>query len=81
MIVQDVQTALDQFAHYHEIWQLDMDDELQEFMQNKPGLPEFESEILHYEELEYQIMNEAEHYDVGPIALFTGTDSYVIKQK
>jgi dynein heavy chain len=69
---KDVLNALDRFSHYHVIWEKDRDEELEEFMKQDPRLSEFEAEILHYEELEAQIMAEAEYYNVGPIALFTG---------
>ena len=41
-------------------------------MKQDPRLSEFEAQILHYEELENQINSEAEYYNVGPIALYTG---------
>jgi len=41
-------------------------------MKDDPHLSEFEAKILHYKELEQQIVAEEEHYDVGPIALCTG---------
>ena len=41
-------------------------------MKQDPRLSEFETQILHYEDLETQIQAEAEFYNVGPIALYTG---------
>ena len=64
--------ALDKFKKYHVIWQQDRDEELNEFMKQDPHLSEFEAKILYYEELEQEINSEQEHYDVGPIALYTG---------
>lgn len=50
-------------------------------MSEEPTLPEFESAILHYEELEEQIESELEHYDVGPVALFTGMPCIFLQQQ
>lgn len=66
-------TALEKFSVYAEIWCLDRDEELQIFMKEDPRLSEFEAKILHYKDLEQQIVAEEEHYAVGPIALRTGT--------
>ena len=41
-------------------------------MKQEPKLSEFEAMIVHFEEVEEAINMEPEHYDVGPIALFTG---------
>jgi hypothetical protein len=38
----------------------------------EPRLSEFEAQITHYMELGITIMEEPEHYDVGPVALYTG---------
>ena len=65
-------SALEQFTRYHIIWQKDREEDLAEFMTQDPNLSEFEAQILYYEELERDINAEQEHYDVGPIALFTG---------
>ena len=65
-------TALNQFQCYHDVWELKREDTLMEFMKTDPHLNEFETEILRYEQMEVEIMAQAEHYDVGPIALYTG---------
>ena len=65
--------ALEKFSVYSEIWCFDQDEELHLFMRDDPRLSEFEGKILHYKDLERQIIAEEEHYDVGPIALRTGT--------
>ena len=71
---KEVQNALERFSHYHAIWEKDRDEDLAEFMKQDPHLSEFESQILYYTELEETINAEAEHYDVGPIALYTGKE-------
>ena len=70
-------TALERFSHYHVIWEKDRDEELQDFMKQDPRLSEFEAMILHYRDLEADIMAEKEHYDVGPIALYTGKQQVI----
>ena len=71
-IHQEVQTALEQFNHYHSIWQRDRAEEIAEFMTREPRLSEFEWQIISYEDLERQINSEREYYNVGAIALYTG---------
>jgi len=69
-----VTSALEKFGDYHIIWQEDRDESLEKFMKDQPKLSEFESKIKYYEEMEVDINNEPVYYDVGPIALFTGTE-------
>ena len=71
-------TALQQFQCYHEVWEQDREEVLALFMKEDPGLTEFETEILKYEQMEVDIMAQAEHYDVGPIALYTGNLRYCL---
>ncbi len=65
-------TALEQFSKFREAWEGERDEILAEFIKGDPHLSEFESQIKHFESLEEEIQSEAEHYDVGPIALYTG---------
>uniref|UniRef100_A0ABM0ME01 Dynein heavy chain 5, axonemal-like n=1 Tax=Saccoglossus kowalevskii TaxID=10224 RepID=A0ABM0ME01_SACKO len=67
----EVTTALDKFKHYHEIWQKERDETLEEFMREDPKLGDFNAMILYYRSLENQILEEPEFYNVGAIALFT----------
>lgn len=64
--------ALERFNKYDTIWSKERDEELEQFMKEDPHLSEFEGQVFYYEGLEREIMAEAEHYDVGPIALYTG---------
>ncbi|XP_077982678.1 dynein axonemal heavy chain 5-like [Glandiceps talaboti] len=68
---KEVTTALDKFKHYHEIWQKERDETLDEFMKEDPKLGDFNAMILYYKDLENQILEEPEFYNVGAIALFT----------
>jgi len=69
---QDVQTALDYFSEYSEIWEKDRETELEEFMKHGPSLSEFEHQMCYYAQLEDQFLSESERHDVGPIAIYTG---------
>ena len=73
MIFQEVTTALDKFTAYHIIWEKNHEEDLEIFQQDNPKLSEYEQKIKYYEELEAEIYREPEYYDVGPIALYTGT--------
>ena len=50
----------------------DREEDLVEFLKDDPKLSEYEGQILYYEDFEQQIRAEPDHYDVGPIALYTG---------
>ena len=78
-LAQEVMTALEQFYKFREAWDGERDQIMAEFMKNGPHLSEFESQIVHFERLEEEILGEAEHYDVGPIALYTGTFFHVVE--
>ena len=69
---------LEKFRKYHIIWEKERDEEIAEFMKQDPRLSDFEGQIVYYEELEAEIMAEAEYYNVEPIALFTGQWAAVI---
>jgi len=69
---QDVQTALDYFSQYSRTWEKDRETELQEFMKHEPNLSDFEEQMSYFGQLEQQFLGESEHYDVGPIAIYTG---------
>nr|XP_021143896.1 dynein heavy chain 5, axonemal [Columba livia] len=68
---REVLTALDTFSCYHHIWQRDKEENINKLMMGKPLLSEFESEILHFQDLELKINSEPEYICVGAIALYT----------
>jgi len=70
---KEILTALDVFNHYQIIWKGDREQTIQEFLKSDPKLSEFETQILHYKDLEKSILQEPESYIVGAIALVTGT--------
>lgn len=69
---QEVLTALERFSCYHHIWQSDKDETINKLMMGNPLLSAFESEILHFQDLELKIDSEPEYICVGAIALYTG---------
>eukprot|EP00079_Xenopus_tropicalis_P026874 XP_012820905.1 PREDICTED: dynein heavy chain 5, axonemal [Xenopus tropicalis] len=68
---KEVLTALERFKSYHHIWQKDRDNVIEKFVSGSPLLSEFESQILHFRDLELAINTEPEYICVGIIALFT----------
>ena len=74
-----VTEALEQFNKYQELWTVDRDVRLKEFMETKPLISEFEAEMRKYEDQEVLIMDEPNSVVAGPIALKTGTYKYVSK--
>ncbi|XP_039973302.1 dynein heavy chain 5, axonemal [Xiphias gladius] len=68
---KELKTALDRFSRYHHIWRKDREDTMRKFIQGRPVLSEFESQILFYRDLELEINSEPEFITVGALALFT----------
>ncbi|KAM4704637.1 dynein axonemal heavy chain 5 [Rhinophrynus dorsalis] len=68
---KEVITALERFKCYHHIWQSDRDSVIEKFVAGNPLLSEFESQILHFRDLELEINTEPEFICVGIIALYT----------
>lgn len=71
-VFQEVLTALESFSCYHHIWQRDKEETINKLMEGNPSLYEFESEILHFQDLDLKISSEPEYICVGAIALYTG---------
>ncbi|XP_048363840.1 dynein axonemal heavy chain 5 [Sphaerodactylus townsendi] len=63
--------ALERFKCYHHIWQREKEETIENFIKGNPLLPEFESQILYYRDLELEINSEPEYICVGTIALYT----------
>uniref|UniRef100_A0A672U8C5 Dynein axonemal heavy chain 5 n=1 Tax=Strigops habroptila TaxID=2489341 RepID=A0A672U8C5_STRHB len=68
---REVLSALESFSCYHHIWQRDKEETVDKLMMGNPLLSEFESEILHFQDLELKINSEPEYICVGAIALYT----------
>uniref|UniRef100_A0A8C3CTQ3 Dynein axonemal heavy chain 5 n=1 Tax=Cairina moschata TaxID=8855 RepID=A0A8C3CTQ3_CAIMO len=68
---KEVLTALESFSCYHHIWQRDKEETIDKFMMENPLLSEFESQILHFRDLDLKINSEPEYICVGAIAMYT----------
>ncbi|GAB1603178.1 hypothetical protein Ahia01_000598300, partial [Argonauta hians] len=68
---KEVSSSLEVFSHYHKLWSVDRNQDLDRFLAEDPSLSDFESKIVYYEQLENNILQEAECFDVGPIAIHT----------
>ncbi|XP_074730338.1 dynein axonemal heavy chain 5 isoform X3 [Strix uralensis] len=68
---REVLTALESFSCYHHIWQRDKEEIIDKLMMRNPLLSDFESEILHFQDLELKINSEPEYICVGAVALYT----------
>ncbi|NXL61516.1 DYH5 protein, partial [Chordeiles acutipennis] len=76
---REVLTALESFSCYHHIWQRDKEETIDKLMMGNPLLSEFESEILHFRDLELKIDSEPEYICVGAIALYTADLKLALK--
>lgn len=63
---------MESFSCYHHVWQRDKEETIDKLMVGNPLLSEFESEILHFQDLDMKINSEPEYICVGAIALYTG---------
>ncbi|KAJ7395639.1 hypothetical protein BTVI_152782 [Pitangus sulphuratus] len=68
---REILTALESFSCYHHIWQRDKEETIDKLMMGNPLLTEFESEILHFQDLDLKINSEPEYICVGAIAMYT----------
>nr|WAW84836.1 axonemal dynein heavy chain C [Halisarca dujardinii] len=66
-----VTDALEQFNKYQELWTVDRDGKLKEFMEGKPSISEFETEMRKYQDQEGLVMEEPDSVQAGAIALET----------
>ena len=71
-----VTTALEQFSRYESMWKDDKETKMKEFLELNPNLGEFEVNILQMTDMEATISQEPESYNVGAIALYTGSCLY-----
>ena len=69
--------ALVQFNKYEDLWKVDREKHMEEFLEADPSLSEFEAEIRDYERLESMVTEEVSELPVGPLALITGGCIYV----
>ena len=67
-----INTALEQFNRYQELWVMEREVKIKEFLETNPHLSEFEQNIIFYVGLEDTIKEELEVLTAGAIALVTG---------
>lgn len=72
-----INTALGQFNKYQDLWILEREVKIKEFLEANPHQSEFEQNIIHYVGLEDAIKEESEVLTAGAIALVTGVYNYV----
>ncbi|EPQ10653.1 Dynein heavy chain 5, axonemal [Myotis brandtii] len=68
---KEIIASMDCFKCYNHIWQKEKEETLMTFIMKNPLLPEFESQILYFQNLEQKINAEPEYISVGTIALYT----------
>ena len=67
-----ISTALGQFNKYQDLWILEREVKIKEFLEANPHQSEFEQNIIYYVGLEDAIKEESEILTAGAIALVTG---------
>lgn len=72
-----ISTALGQFNKYQDLWILEREVKIKEFLEANPHQSEFEQNIIHYVGLEDAIKEEPEVLTAGAIALVTGMSNYM----
>ena len=58
-----------QFNKYHDLWAVEREQHMAEYMESSPGVNEFRVEMQHYALLEEVIVTEPDSIQAGPIAL------------
>jgi len=74
---KEINTALEQFNKYQDVWVLEREVKTKEFLETNPHLSEFEQNIIFYAQLEDAIKEEPEVLTAGAIALETGIVIFV----
>ena len=64
-----VTQGIDHFSKYKNLWAIDRDEHMQEYLEGSPGVNEFQSEMQHYAYLEEVILTEPDTIPAGAIAL------------
>ena len=64
--------SLEHFKHYEELWTVDRDNFIAEFMKDEPSLSDFEAKMKEYTAMDDVIAEEDDLMDCGAMALLTG---------
>ena len=67
-----VTQALERFKQYEDLWTVDREKCMSEFLESSPMLSDFEGRIREYERLETVVMEEDEELPAGSLILLTG---------
>jgi len=66
--------AFSHYEQYNQIWLLNKEEAINEFLQDNPTLDEFEQQIISYKEIEERVKMEEEKKNVGSVCLLTGKE-------
>jgi dynein heavy chain len=67
-----VTQSLDYFKKYEELWNVEREEHMTQFMETNPDLSDFEGKMKSYVSIEEAVVEEVEQMDVGALALLTG---------
>lgn len=67
-----VTRALEHFKQYEDLWTVEREKSMTEFLESSPMLSDFEGRIREYEKLETVVMEEEEDLPAGSLVLLTG---------
>ena len=67
-----VTQSLDYFKKYEELWNVERDEHMTQFMETNPDLSDFEGKMKSYVGIEETVVEEMEQMNVGALALLTG---------
>ena len=66
--------SLDHFKKYEELWNVEKEEHMTQFMESNPDLSDFEGKMKLYVNIEETVVEESEQMNVGSLALLTGKD-------
>lgn len=67
-----VTQSLDYFKKYEELWSVEREEHMTQFMETNPDLSDFEGKMKSYVSIEETVVEETEQMSVGAFALLTG---------
>lgn len=67
-----VTQSLDHFKEYEELWTIEKEEHVKQFMESNPDLSDIEGKMKAYVKIEEAVVEENEQLDVGSLALLTG---------
>ena len=74
-LFQYMTNSLEKFSSFSYIWLNDREAEVEKFLFSRPLLMDFVAMIKSYDDVEEDIKELPEYYDVGPISLLSGCDT------